>query len=174
MDSQQINISSPGWNPGNPFISFQSFAHSIHEQAKRVLLKDKFHAEMFFFIPLDGNGHIVQWTGGDNRDATAKWVREHIREHYIYGVVHVCECWARLADGPHDHVLDQIIDGEIRVSELRPEDRVEALSVSAQSRDGYSNNWIDEIIRGKAKGAMTLGKCTSFSDFDGRFGRLFG
>lgn len=172
MDSPQIPFSPQGWNPANPLMSFQSFAITIHEQAKGVLLKDKFHAEMLFFLPLNGRGHIVQWTGKD-RDAMAIWVRKHIHEHYIYGMVHICEAWVRFADGPKDHTLNQVIDGEIRVSELKPEDRAEALTVVAQSRDGYAHNWIDEIVRGKAKGALKLGKCSEFGDFDGRFGNLF-
>ena len=175
MDSKRIPVSPAGWDPANPFLSFQAFARSIHEQAKRVLLKDKFHAEMFFFMPLSGRGHIVQWTGSDDRDVMAKWVQAHIREHYVYGLVHVCECWVRFADGPNDHVLRQVIDGEIRVSQLRPKDRREALTVIAQSRDGYARDWIDEIIRDKPKGPPRLGECREFDGgFEGRFGTLFG
>jgi hypothetical protein len=172
MEHPPIPFSPRDWNPSNPIISFQSFAHYIHEQAKSVMLRDGFHAEMFFFLPLNGRGHIVQHAGKD-RDATAKWVKDHIREHYVYGLVHICEAWVRFASGKTDHILDQVIDGEIRVSELRPEDRSEALTVVAQSRDGYSHNWIDEIIRTKKK-VLKFGACQEFGDFEGRFGSLFG
>ena len=173
MDSREIPLSHAGWNRANPQLSFQSFAMYIHEEAKRVFLKDKYHSELFFFMPLNGEGHIVQWTGKE-RDAAADWVQKHSREHYVYGVVHVCECWVRFADGPNDHTLRQIADGEMRVSELRPEDRKEALSVVAQSRDGYAHNWLDEIVRDKPKGTPRLGKCREFSGgFEGRFGNLF-
>ena len=62
----------------------------------------------------------------------------------------------------------------MKVSELKPEHRTEALSVSAQSRDGFSINWIDEMVRHKKKGSLKLGKCHQFSGFEGRFGKLYG
>ena len=155
--------------------SFQKFAGFIHGNAKKYLLEDKTHAEMMFFMPLDGKGKLVtiQSTAND-RDALAQWVRDYISQNYIYGVVHVCESWVKFADGPDDHTVKQIQAGEIKVSELKPEHRTEALSVSAQSRDGFSINWIDEMLRHKKKGTLKLGKCHQFSGFAGRFGRLFG
>ena len=45
--------------------------------------------------------------------------------------------------------------------------------VTAQSRDGYSHAWIDEIIR-LGDGGIALGSCHEFDDFTGRFGKLFG
>jgi hypothetical protein len=161
------------WNPADPAGSFRRFAQFIHQQAKSVMVKDKFHSEMFFFMPLDGKGHIVLWRG-DDRNRQAKWLRQHIAEHYSYGVVHICEAWVRLASGPNDHVLNQVIDGEMRVSELRPEDRIEAITVTAQSRDGYSHAWMDEVICNKALGIVVLGRSQECDDFEGRFGKLFG
>lgn len=173
MKQQPVPVGSNNWDPGKPLDSFKAFAASIHEQAKQILVSDKHHAEMLFFMPLNGQGHAVPWVG-DDRDALAKWMRRHIREHYIYGIVHVGEVWVRFAEtGPNDHVLKQVIAGEIRVSELRPEDRREALSVTAQTRDGYSHNWIDEMLRIGGSDAVILGECREFDDLEGRFGNLF-
>lgn len=77
----------------------------------------------------------------------------------------------RLVLNPNDHILKQVIAGEIRVSELRPEDRQEVLMVSAQSRDGWATSWVDEIVR--IAGKVSLGGCQEIRDFQGRFGRLF-
>ena len=52
-------ISVSNWNASRPAESFRTYAQNIHGQAKEVLLSDGHHSEMFFFIPLDGNGHIV-------------------------------------------------------------------------------------------------------------------
>lgn len=164
--------SMPGWDAAKPSESFRTFASSIHGLAKEVLLRDGNHAEMFFFMPLDGRGHVVVWRGED-RDLEAKWLRRHIRERYAYGVIHVVEAWAHFADGPNDHAMRQLIAGEMRVSQLKPEHRQEALMVSAQSRDGWASSWVDEMVR-DAAGKLSLGSCREFSDFVGRFGKVFG
>ena len=137
-------------------------------------MSDKHHAEMVFFMRITGKGNAVPWTGDDHA-ALARWIRKYTQEHYIYGVVHVGEAWVRFAEtGPGDHTLKQVIDGEMRVSELRPEDRKEALTVTAQTRDGYVHTWIDEIVRVAGTNAVSLGKCHESGDFRGRFGKLFG
>ena len=165
-------ISVPGWDAARPAESFRAFANFIHFRAKEVLLADGHHSEMFFFMPLDGNGHIILWQSND-RDLEADWLRKHITEHYSYGVVHVVEAWMHMAAKPGDHTLKQLMDGEMKVSQLRPEDRREVLMVSAQSRDGWAVSWVDQLARDKT-GKISLGECTEFTDFRGRFGKVFG
>ena len=164
-------ITFQGWDAASPADSFRAFAAHIHGQAKEVLLRDGNHSEMFFFMPLSGDGHIVLWRG-DDRDLEAGWLRRHITEHYVYGMIHIVEAWMRMATGPGDHILKQIMAGEIKVSELQPEHRQEGLMTSAQSRDGWAVSWIDEILR--VGGKPLLGTCTEFADFRGRFGKVFG
>ena len=166
-----VPFPAPGWDAARPGESFRALAVAVHGRAKEVLLRDGFHAEMFFFIPLDGQGHIVLWRSND-RELEAEWLRDHIAEHYIFGLVHVVEAWMRIAEKPGDHILRQVMEGEIRVSELRPEHRQEALMVSAQSRDGWAMSWVDRMLR--EKGRLSLGGCTEFGDFRGRFGKVFG
>jgi hypothetical protein len=172
MDFQELPVSYGQWESGNPSGSFRLFAEFIHAQAKQYLLQDKTHAEMLFFMPLDGNGRLVLCQGED-RDAMAEWVRGYINKHYTFGLVHVCEAWGRFAENPKDHTLIQLEAGEMKVSDLKPEHRKEVLSVSAQARDGFAMYWLDEMIRDK-KGALKLGKCHKFTDLEGRFGKLFG
>ena len=172
MKFGQIPRSAPDWNPANPLESFKKFSQSIHEQAKMLLLKDKTHGEMFFFMPLNGQGHIVLWQKAD-RNIQAEWVRKHISKNYIYGVIHICEAWAHIAKNPNEHTLKQLQAGEMRISELGPEDRSEILMISAQSRDGYSHCWMDEVISNKTEGTLFLGECKEVDDIEGRFGKLF-
>ena len=168
---QKTPISAPGWDSSRPADSFRTFASYIHEKAKGVLLQDGHHTEMFFFLPQDGKGHIVVWRDND-RDLEAQWLRNHISEHHAFGVIHIVEAWMHLARTPDDHILKQVMDGEIKVSELKPEHRQEALMVSAQSHDGWAASWTDEIIR--AGGRLFLGACREIPDFRGRFGKVFG
>lgn len=165
-------IAPPDWDAAKPAESFQNFAGNIHKKAKEILIRDGRHAEMFFFIPLNGIGHLILWNNND-RDLAADWLRRHIQEHYIFGVVQVVEAWMHMAAKPGDHLLKQIMAGEIKVSELKQDLRQEVLMVSAQSRDGYANSWVDRIVRDKA-GKMILGECTQMADFGGKFGKVFG
>jgi hypothetical protein len=168
---QKTPISVSNWDAAKPADSFKAFARHIHEQATGVLMRDGNHSEMFFFVPQDGKGHIVVWRGSD-RDLEADWLREHVSDYHVYGVVHIVEAWMHMAKTPEDHTLKQIMDGEIKVSELKPEHRQEALMVSAQSHGGWALSWVDEIIR--VGGKPVLGACREFDDFRGRFGQVFG
>lgn len=162
----------PGWDATRATDSFQAFAQYVHGQAKSILLRDGNHTEMVFFMPLNGKGHVALWSNPD-RDLQASWIRRRIAERYVFGVAHVVEAWVHLAPTPNDHTLKQVMAGEIKVSELRPEDRQEVLIVSAQSRDGWAISWVDEIARG-TDGKLSLGRCHTVKDVQGRFGKLFG
>jgi hypothetical protein len=162
----------PGWEKPRAAECFHALAGQIHGMARQTFERDGNHAEMLFFLPPDGKGSIALWEGGD-RDEQAGWIRRHIHETYAFGVIHVVKAWSRFADKPGDHTLRQIQAGEMRVSDLRPEDRTEVLMVCAQSRDGWATSWIDEVLR-DAVGKPSLGASRSFADFEGRFGKLFG
>ena len=173
MQLHQLPFAAPDWNPADPLASFKRFALFIHDKAKETLLRDKTHAEMFFCLDLKGQGHIVLWQEKD-RNLQANWIRQHINDHYLYGIVHVCEAWAHFAKQPNEHTQKQLEAGEMRVSQLRPEHRSDVLTVLAQSRDGYSHSWVDEVLKNKADGSLWLGEYKECDDLEGRFGKLFG
>ena len=135
-----------------------NYSEAIHKEARAVFLKDKFHTELVFLIPEDGNVALIQVKTSDHndRDRFAQWLRQVIKAKDVFGVVHICE----------------ILCNEIAPSELRPEDKREALSVMAQARDGYARTWISEIRRDGKE--VSLEDATEFTDFSGRFGNLFG
>ena len=172
MKKNSISITAPDWDRSHPVESFQAYADRIHKQAKETLVQDGNHAEMFFFLTISGNGHLMLWRNSD-RDLEAKWLRKHISAHYVYGVIHVVEAWMRLAKGTNDPLFQKVRSGEMRVSELPSAERQEALLVSAQSRDGWAMSWCDQIQR-YADGKPMLGSCIETGDFEGRFGKLFG
>lgn len=151
---------------------FRRFAQDLKEQSKQVFLKDKYHQEMFFFVTNDGRAFVMPAPKDLDRDQTAEKLRHTIREHNIYGLVHICESWTYFRQKPGDHTLKQIMAGEIKVSELRPNDRDEALVVMMESREGAHFMWITPIFR--AGDRITLGESMSFADrMDGRFAGLF-
>lgn len=172
MSPTIMSLPVPGWEKPHAAECFRAFSEHIHGMARQTFERDGSHVEMFFFLPPDGQGEIVLWHDGD-RDAQAEWIRHHIHDTYAFGVIHIVEAWSRFADKPGDHTLRQIQAGEMRVADLRPEDRTEVLMVCAQARDGWATSWIDEVVR-DAAGKPSLGKAHAIADFQGRFGKLFG
>ena len=59
MKQSPLPISFQDWDPATPMESFKAFAVFVHEQAKRILVTDKHHGEMVFFMPLSGGRNCV-------------------------------------------------------------------------------------------------------------------
>jgi len=165
----QPEPAEPKWDNDNISDSFSRYAEFLHEKAKWMFLKDKTHVELIFAIQPSGTGNIILVQG--DRDAFVANLKQMIQNSDIIGIVHICESWMHSGD---DHITKQIMWGEMRVSDLKPEHRTEALVVSAQSKGGKSFAWIDPIIRNTKTGEVSLGEGTTLENVEGRFGKLFG
>lgn len=71
-----------------------------------------------------------------------------INEHDLYGVVFIGETWTYFMK-EKDHTTFQLLDGEMKVSDLNTEDKKEALMVRMENGDGDCLIYLDEIIRDK-------------------------
>jgi hypothetical protein len=166
-------MSSPldNWSPTSRATCFRRFAQDLKEQSKGVFLRDKHHAEMFFLVDGDGNTTFTPVADVDRDEMLAR-LKRRIRDGDIYGVVHIAESWSYFGQKRRDHTLKQIAEGEIKVSELRPEDRDEVLIVMMESRDGAHFLWMTPILRDGA--TVTLGETLAFPEQSaGRFAGLF-
>jgi len=161
----------PSWDMNDPMGSFHRYGKHLHQKARWMFMKDGNHAEMMFLFRSSGQG-LVMLVRGD-RDEFAANIKGIIRGSGVIGVVHICEAWTRFG-GHNDHVTKQIMLGEIAVSDLRPQDRGEALFTSIQSSDGQSTCWVDPIHRDAGTGKVSLGKEFTLVETGGRFGKLFG
>jgi len=135
-------------------------------------MEDGYHAEIFFLFTEDGAMIILTVQERDPK-ARAWMVRKVIKDENIYGLVHVAQAWMHRQTEPGDHTTRQIWDGEIKVSELRDEDKSEVLAVTMQSRDGDSCAWATPILKNNERGKLTLGKSELLSAQGGRFLHLF-
>ena len=95
-----------------------------------------------------------------------------IKANNAFGVIQIGEVWAYLPPRPDDHTYRQVLEGEMKVSELKPEDKTEALLVRFQSSDGDQCVWVNPILR---KGAgVSLGETIEIEgEALGRYGSLF-
>jgi hypothetical protein len=167
-----MNAEAPEWNSNEPAASLGRFAGWLNAQARATFLKDGTHAELFFLYRTDGQGALVQPPSETERDQFVAALRAGIKEHDIYGVIHVSEAWTYLPKQPRDHTFTQVAYGEIKVSELTPADRTEALVIHLESRDGAANLWLHPIVRTET--GVTLADPVEWSGPPrGRFAQLF-
>ena len=73
-------------------------------------------------------------------------ISDAVNQHNLYGVIFIGEIWMYVIK-EKDHTAFQLLDGEMKVSDLRDGDKREALMVRMESRDGDSLIYLDEIIR---------------------------
>ena len=160
-------MSSPldNWSPDTKATCFRRFAQDLKEQSKGVFLRDGHHGEMFFFVSDDGRAAVMPAPADMDRDKMVDQLRQQVRENNIYGLVHISESWSYFRQKPGDHTMKQIMEGEIAVSELRPEDRDEALAVMMETREGAHFMWITPILRDGD--VVTLGETLAFPDKTG-------
>lgn len=73
---------------------------------------------------------------GMPKDQFAAGLRQRIRDDNTLGVVHIAEAWIYVPRRAGDHTARQLEAGEMKVTELRREERTEALVVRYECRDG--------------------------------------
>jgi hypothetical protein len=167
-----VSSALDNWNASNRANCFRRFAQELKEQSKQVFLKDKHHAEMFFMVTEDGQAGVMPAPPKMERDEMVAKLKQSIRENNVYGAIHIVETWTYFRSGAKDHTMTQLMAGEIKVSELQPQDRDEALVVTMESREKAHFMWITPILRDGDK--VTLGETMNFEDrIDGRFAGLF-
>lgn len=163
----------PEWNNADLAASFLAYAYWVNESARMTFLKDKTHVEMFFLVCPDGKLGMGSPPPGIDRDHVANMLKDSIKEHGFYGIVHIMEAWTYFPKQPNDHTFKQVVQDEMRVEDLKPEDRREAVVVHYQSRDGANTMWMSPIIR--MSDVVAVADAIEWRDPPGgRFGRLFG
>ena len=95
-----------------------------------------------------------------------------IKANNAYGVIQIGEGWAYIPPRPDDHTYRQVLEGEMKVSELKPGDKKEALLIRYQSTDGDQCVWVNPIQRTGA--GVSLGDAIEIQgEALGRYGSLF-
>ena len=130
------------------------------------------HVELYFLFSQDGQGTLIQVPPGMAREAFMVNLKGTLRKLNSYGVIQIAEVWTYLPPRPNDHTFRQVLEGEIKVSELKEGDRTEALLVRYQSSDGNQCAWVN-VIQRKDSGVSLAEAIELHDKADGRFGSLF-
>jgi hypothetical protein len=155
---------NPLWNPAAKSASIRKWADHLHKEAMRVFLQDKTHAHILFAFQDSGPVSITPIPAGTNHDQVHHAIARAVRENDLYGVIHVGEAWTYFQREKKDHTAFQLLDGEMRVSDLRDGDKTEALYLRMESRDGDCVVYLNRIIRNGDK--VGLGEHRTISDED--------
>jgi hypothetical protein len=162
----------PVWMKADPSGSLRRHATWLNNLARVTFLTDKTHVEIFFLLLADGTGGLAQTPVGMDRDQFLAVLKGSIKEHGIFGVIHIAETWSYFPRRPNDHTMKQIVQGEIAVSELNQGDRTETLMVRVECRDGWQHLWLNPIVR--TKDGVALSDSIELDDAPGgRFGTFF-
>lgn len=162
----------PPWDKSDPSESLRRLGEWYNQRARDVFLKDGSHVELYFLFTRDGQGTLIQIPKGMDRETFMANLKATMLKMGSYGVIQIAEVWTYLPPRPNDHTFKQVLAGEIKVSELKPEDKTEALLVRYQSSDGDQCVWVN-VIQRKASGVFLAEAIELHDKADGRFGSLF-
>lgn len=137
-----------------------------------MFLKAGSHVEIYFLFTREGQGTLIQVPPGMTREAFMANLQGTIKANNAYGVIQIGEVWAYIPPRPDDHTYRQVLEGEMKVSELKPGDKKEALLIRYQSTDGDQCVWVNPIQRTGA--GVSLGDAIEIQgEALGRYGSLF-
>lgn len=165
-------MSPPEWNASDPGVSLLAFGEFFHEHARATFLKDATHLEILFILAEDGTMQPQPISKPMTRESVAETLRQQIPGSAVYGLIHISEAWGYRPKGMTDHTLKQLHWGEMCVSDLNPEDKIELLAVNVLSRDGDRIAWLDEIVRDEG-GAVAFGRSQKLTNARFPFGNVF-
>ena len=147
----------------------------IHETTKRFFVTQKTDPNMLLFIPQTGGGHMATIRDASVcGDELSQSVREYINQHYIYGFIQISVAQTWFEEYPVFPSMHHIVGQEANTPRVDTTSPSELLSVASQTRCGYALTWLDQIVRDKATGAMTIGCCQRAYKCQGLLGKLFG
>lgn len=127
--------------------SLRAYAEWLHGEAMRVFRKDKTHCQILFLFSDAGLVSVNPVPANTAADALTAGVRQAVLENGLYGVIMIAEAWTYLPKRAKDHTAVQIMHGEMRVEDLKDDDRTEALMLRMESRDGAHVTCVDAILR---------------------------
>jgi hypothetical protein len=138
----------PNWIVNQEIASMQTWIDYLHTEAKRLFAQDGTHANLLFcFDKENGLVSINPIPPNIDHEQLDIAFRNAVKEHNLYGIVFIGESWLYFVKEKKDHTAFQILDGEMKVSDLNDKDKKEALMIRMENRDGDSLTYLNEIKR---------------------------
>jgi len=148
----------PKWEIDAASECIRKWTENLHTEAKRLFAQDGTHANLLFLFNKESGLICVNPVPSNvDYDQLNAAVANSVKEYDLYGVILIGETWAYYIK-ENDHTAFQLLDGEMRVSDLNAEDKKEALMVKMENRDGDCLVYLDEIIRDEKGVILKEGK----------------
>lgn len=148
----------PKWIANAESSCILKWTDYLHAEAKRLFNQDGTHGNVLFsFSKEKGLISVNLIPPNTDHDQLNEAITNAVNEHNLYGVVVIGETWM-YSIKEKDHTAFQLLDGEMRVSDLNDEDKKEALMIRMENRDGDCLIYLDEIIRDKNGHALNENK----------------
>jgi len=142
-------IDKPKWIANAESECIRNWTENLHTEAKRLMVQDGTHVSLLFlFNKESGIISVNPLPPNIDHEQLNVAVMNAVNEHELYGVVFIGETWAYFVK-EKDHTAFQLLDGEMKVSDLNAEDKREALMVRMENSDGDCLIYLDEMIRDK-------------------------
>jgi hypothetical protein len=148
----------PKWISNEESASIQKWTDYLHKEAKRLFIQDGTHGNlMLSFNKENGIISVNLIPPNINHDQINDAIMNAVNEHNLYGVVLIGETWMYFIK-EKDHTTFQLLDGEMKVSDLNDEDKKEALMIRMENSDGDCLIYLDEIISDENGRTLKEGK----------------
>lgn len=148
----------PKWIPNEESACMQKWTDYLHTEAKRLFAQDGTHVNLLFcFDKEKGLVSVNPVPQNIEHDHLNAAIVNAVNEHNLYGVIFIGETWMYFIK-ENDHTAFQLLDGEMKVSDLNDEDRKEALIVRMENRDEGCCVYLDEICRNENGPTLIEGK----------------
>jgi len=140
-------IDTPKWILNAESESIRNWTKYLYTEAKRLMIQDGTHASLLFlFNKESGLISVNPIPPNVDHEQLNVSVENAVKEHHLYGVIFIGEAWAYHMK-ERDHTTFQLLDGEMKVSDLNAKDKKEALLVRMENGDGDSLVYLDEIVK---------------------------
>lgn len=150
--------SQPKWIANSKSSCMLEWTDYLHTEAKRLFNQDGTHGNMMFsFSKEEGLISVNLIPPNTDNDQLNEAISNAVSEHGLYSVIVIGETWMYPIK-EKDHTAFQLLDGEMRVSDLNDKDKKEALMIRMENRDGDCLVYLDEIIRDKSGHSLNKNK----------------
>jgi hypothetical protein len=148
----------PIWISNEKSACIRKWTDHLHTEAKRLFTQDGTHGNMMFsFNKENGLISVNLIPPNIDHDQLNDGIMNAVNEYNLYGVVFIGETWMYFIK-EKDHTAFQLLDGEMKVSDLNDEDKKEALMIRMENSDGDCLVYLNEIIRDENGHTLKEGK----------------
>lgn len=148
----------PKWISDEESTSILKWTNFLYTEAKRVFNQDGTHGNMLFSFNKEKGLISVNLVPPNTDHALLnESIMNAVHEYNLYAVVFIGETWM-YAVKEKDHTAFQLLDGEMKVSDLNDEDKKEALMMRMENGDGDCLIYLHEIVRDENGHALKEGE----------------